>query len=207
MLAPHESTSDNPAAAGTPSRGSSLSRVTRRRQRRGNTVTRFFRRSFTSDGNLDEGLELLSEYLGLTSTNDDLQTSKSETVKTSTQQHAQAVIYTPDMDGQADPGEVVWVSIRTHKAAPMQLRSALIVGRRHHTLLGMLISSNGEHAAEDNWLSIGAGPWDAAGKEAFVRLDKVLEIPESDIQRRGVSMPERRFDRVATRLRTDYGWH
>ncbi|WOH93902.1 hypothetical protein [Corynebacterium urealyticum] len=43
--------------------------------------------------------------------------------------------------------------------------------------------------------------------ESWVRLDKILEIPESQILRRGLHMPERRYDRIAQRLREDYGWH
>lgn len=175
--------------------------------RDGNVFDRFIRKHFTSQGNLDDGLELLNEYLGLSNSKQDFHASKDETVKVPTQQHARAVIYAPDMDGQADPGEVIWNNIRTQKGGEIELRAVLIVGRQKHTLLGLLISSNPEHAAKPNWIRIGSGPWDAEGSESYVCLDKILEIPESEIQRRGVSMPERRYDRIAARLRADYGWH
>ncbi|MDN6387553.1 MAG: type II toxin-antitoxin system PemK/MazF family toxin, partial [Corynebacterium sp.] len=75
-----------------------------------------------------------------------------------------------------------------------------------HTLLGMLISSNPEHAEDDNWVSIGAGLWDPRGNECWARADRTIEIPEASIQRRGVSMPERRYERLANALRRSYGW-
>ena len=167
----------------------------------------FLQRNFSTQGNLDAGLELFNEYLGLKKSQHHMDTSKDETVKAQTQDHAMAVIYAPDMDGQADPGEVVWVHIRTQKGGELELRSLLIIGRKKHTLLGLLISSNEHNSHSPTWIAIGSGPWDPEGKESYVRLDKVLEIPESEIQRRGVSMPERRYDRIAARLRTDYGWH
>lgn len=172
-----------------------------------NPLGRFLREHFTSEGNLDEGLALLNELLGLAPGTHVSQEPRDDTIKVPTQQHARAVIYAPDMDGQADPGEVIWISIRTHKGAELELRAVLIIGRLKHTLLGLLISSNPAHAHKPQWIGIGSGPWDAEGAESFVCLDKLLEIPESGIQRRGVSMPERRFERIATRLRTDYGWH
>ncbi|MBC2681118.1 type II toxin-antitoxin system PemK/MazF family toxin [Corynebacterium anserum] len=170
-------------------------------------MSRFLRRNFSTQGNLDEGLQLLNEYLGLTAANSHLTMSGDETVKAPTQAHARAVIYAPDMDGQADPGEVVWVNIRTQKNGELELRSVLIIGRRKHTLLGLLISSNADFNDSPNWIRIGSGPWEQEGNEAYIRLDKVLEVPESEIQRRGVSMPERRYDLIAARLRSDYGWH
>lgn len=172
----------------------------------GNALRRFVRRNFTSQNNLEDGLQMLNEYLGLTSSQQLHASGKDETVKVPTQQLARAVMYAPDMDGQADPGEVIWTYIRTQKGGDLQLRSILIVGRHKHTLFGLLISADPEHIKKHNWMRIGAGPWDRESRESSVCLDKVLEIPESEIQRRGVSMPERRFDRIAARLRSEYGW-
>lgn len=172
----------------------------------GSAVRRFLRKNFTTKNNLEDGLELLNEYLGLTSGAQIYSATKDETVKVPTQQLARAVMYAPDMDGQADPGEVIWTYIRTQKGGDLQLRSILIVGRHKHTLFGLLISSKPEHIHKHNWMRIGAGPWDRESRESSVCLDKVLEIPESEIQRRGVSMPERRFDRIAARLRSEFGW-
>jgi hypothetical protein len=39
-----------------------------------------------------------------------------------------------------------------------------------------------------------------------VRLDRVLDVPESGIRREGAILDRARFDQVATRLRSDYSW-
>ena len=111
------------------------------------------------------------------------------------------------MDGQADPGEVIWVWIQPNLPGhPARERAMVVVGRSQHLLLGLLISPNPEHANEDNWIDIGSGGWDVAGRQCWVRLDKILEVPESTIRRQGAIMPKSRFERIAQRLRSDYSW-
>ncbi|AWB85123.1 hypothetical protein C3E79_08380 [Corynebacterium liangguodongii] len=107
------------------------------------------------------------------------------------------------MDGQAEPGEVVWASVPSD---PPRERSLLIIGREHHDLLALLISPAKEHAHSPDWLDIGSGEWESSGEPCWVRVDKTLVVAETDVHRRGASIPLRRFERVAHRLREDYGW-
>ena len=88
------------------------------------------------------------------------------------------VYYAPDMDGGAEPGEVVWVTVPSH---PPKERSMLVVGREHSDILGLLISPEEEHAEDDRWFEIGPGDWDASGHPCWVRLDKTLVVPEADV--------------------------
>ncbi|RAV34660.1 type II toxin-antitoxin system PemK/MazF family toxin [Corynebacterium heidelbergense] len=171
-----------------------------------NPWSRFIHRYFSHRGSLSEGLDKLNSQLGLNTQPFAAQLQTDTTVKTPTANHARSVMYAPDMDGQADPGEVVWVDIRPRRGGEMESRAVLIIGRNGHTLLTLLISENKDHLSEDNWLPIGSGPWENRGGESWIRLDKLIEVPESQILRRGVSMPERRFDRISARLRNDYGW-
>lgn len=176
----------------------------------GNFLRRFVERHFRRKGNLEEGLRGLNSHIGLTGVRQQHRSTVDETVKTPSQELARAIFYAPDMDGQADPGEVVWVDIHTHRGETLEQRAVLIIGRKHHTLLTLLISSNAEHSEHDNWLQVGSGPWDTQGPgntESWIRLDKVLQVPESLIQRRGVIMPERRYERIANQLRSRYGWY
>ena len=39
-----------------------------------------------------------------------------------------------------------------------------------------------------------------------MRLDRVLEVPEKGIRREGAILDRDRFEKVAQRLRTEYGW-
>jgi hypothetical protein len=53
---------------------------------------------------------------------------------------------------------------------------------------------------------IGAGSWDHEGRPSWVRLDRVLDVPEESIRREGAIVDRVTFEVVATRLRTEYRW-
>lgn len=120
---------------------------------------------------------------------------------------ARRLEYSPDLDGNADPGEIVWTWV-AYEEDPSQGkdRPVLVVGRDRSTLLGLMLSSNGDRDGHRDWMGIGAGPWDSANRPSWVRLDRVLDVPEQGIRREGAIMPRARFDEVAERLRRDFGW-
>lgn len=129
-----------------------------------------------------------------------------------TQSVSRSVVYSPAMDGQAESGEVVWFD------APASLskgvggenvvveRPLLVVGRSYHVILGLLISSHNSHADQPNWLAIGSGDWEPSGKPCWLRMDRVVELTEDKIRRRGAVLPRRRFEVVANHLRDRYAW-
>ncbi len=116
-------------------------------------------------------------------------------------------MYAPDLDGAADPGEVVWAWVPFEENDGRgKDRPLLVVGRDGADLLGLMLSSRHERAGDREWLSVGSGPWDGQGRESFVRLDRVLEVGEHDIRREGAVLDRDRFDRVAGQLRGRFGW-
>ncbi|MFP7364299.1 type II toxin-antitoxin system PemK/MazF family toxin [Corynebacterium callunae] len=120
---------------------------------------------------------------------------------------ARMLFYAPDMDGQADPGEVVWIWAPAEgPGMPPRERAMMVVGRNRSSILGLLVSCNPEHRGEESWIDIGAGGWDPRGRQSWVRLDRVLEVSELGIRRQGTVIPKSRFERVANRLRSDFGW-
>lgn len=157
---------------------------------------------------LDEGLSMLTKQLGMTASIDEPSVEYREpvTVARPSVDYAQTILYAPDMDGQSEPGEVVWSPVMLGDDPVPQERAVIVLGRRKHILLGALISADPRHAQNDKWLYIGSGPWDPKMRPCWVRLDKILEVPESGIRRSGIFMPKRRFDRIASKLRTDYQW-
>ena len=150
---------------------------------------------------LDEGLELLNERLGNSPATQRRRPARTKVFPTA--DIPRSIFYAPDMDGQAEPGEVVWFYV---PATPPRERSMLVIGRDRHEVLGLLISSNDDHADDDAWLPIGSGEWKTTGEPCWVRLDKTLSIPETDLRRRGAIFPPRRFDRVADHLRKRFDW-
>jgi hypothetical protein len=115
--------------------------------------------------------------------------------------------YSPDLDGRADPGEIVWTWV-PYEDDPTRGkdRPVLVVGRDGPLLLGLMLSSQADHDGEAGWLSLGTGSWDYERRPSWVRLDRVLDMPEDDIRREGAVLDRARFDRVAARLRTEHGW-
>jgi hypothetical protein len=69
-----------------------------------------------------------------------------------------------------------------------------------------MLSSQYKRDGDPEWISIGSGAGDREGRESFVRLDRVLEVAEHGIRREGAVLDRDRFQRVAGRLRSRYGW-
>ena len=124
-----------------------------------------------------------------------------------TAHRARRVTYSPDLDGRADPGEIVWTWV-VYEDDPSRGkdRPVLVVGRDRQTLLGLMLSSQNHHADDTDWLGIGTGPWDYEGRPSWVRLDRVLDVPEEGIRREGAILERTVFDTIATRLRARYAW-
>jgi hypothetical protein len=116
--------------------------------------------------------------------------------------------YAPDLDGRADPGEIVWTWV-VYEDDPRQGkdRPVLVVGRESRTLFGLMLSSNGDRERQRHWLALGPGAWDHDGRPSWVRLDRVLTMREDSIRREGAVLDRTRFARVGHILRTRYGWH
>ncbi|MFB7717571.1 type II toxin-antitoxin system PemK/MazF family toxin [Nocardia sp. NPDC058058] len=123
-------------------------------------------------------------------------------------ERARQIVYSPQLDGRADPGEIVWTWV-PYEEDPNngKDRPVLVVGRERGTLLGLMLSSNEDHEHHPNWVGIGPGAWDHAGRSSWVRLDRVLDVPEDGIRREGAIVPRKIFDRVAHRLCAEYHWH
>ena len=115
--------------------------------------------------------------------------------------------YAPKLDGDADPGEIVWTYVK-YEDDPSQGkdRPVLVVGRSGRTLLGLMLSSQNERNGQRHWMALGPGDWDRETRPSWIRLDRVLEVEEDGIRREGAILDRPRFDRVAAILRRNYGW-
>ncbi|MFT4124975.1 MAG: type II toxin-antitoxin system PemK/MazF family toxin [Gordonia sp. (in: high G+C Gram-positive bacteria)] len=125
---------------------------------------------------------------------------------------ARKLVYAPNLDGDADPGEIVWTWV-PFEDDPNQGkdRPVLVVGRDLHdddpdNVLGLMLSSKVHRRDDENWLPLGAGAWDAQDRESFVRLDRVLVIDADEIRREGAILDKHAFLTVARELHGHYGW-
>ncbi|WP_257160311.1 type II toxin-antitoxin system PemK/MazF family toxin [Corynebacterium cystitidis] len=160
------------------------------------------RKAATETDDLDLGLAKLNQRLGGNNTDSRPRVARSLRVEP-TARLARSIYYSSDLDGHAEPGEVVWVTVPSR---PPQERSMLVIGRQQHKVLGLLISSNSQHSADSSWLEIGSGEWGGDGARCWLRLDKTMIVPEIEVSRRGILFPQRRFNVVANRLRSMFNW-
>jgi hypothetical protein len=128
-------------------------------------------------------------------------------VKTRAHRKGRHLEYSPNHDGDADPGEIVWTWVK-YEDDPSQGkdRPVLVVGRTGRTLLGLMLSSQSERNGQRNWLALGPGDWDREARPSWIRLDRVLEVDEDGIRREGAVLDRARFDRISAVLRRNYGW-
>ncbi|MGV8965289.1 MAG: type II toxin-antitoxin system PemK/MazF family toxin [Cellulomonas sp.] len=118
-------------------------------------------------------------------------------------------VYEPVLDGDGDPGEIVWTWVPFEEDASRgKDRPVLVVGRDGHWLLGLMLTSKDhdrDAASEARhgryWLDIGSGSWDAQRRPSEVRLDRVLRLDPDAVRREGAILDRATFDRVAAWLR------
>jgi len=126
---------------------------------------------------------------------------------TETAARRRTLVYSPETDGRADPGEIVWTWV-PYEDDPRhgKDRPVLVVGRDGSTLDGLMLSSNSDRDGQPNWLALGPGAWDREHRPSWIRLDRVLTVAEDGIRREGSVLDRRRFDAIAAELRRHYGW-
>ena len=105
--------------------------------------------------------------------------------------------YSPSLDGDADPGEIVWTWVPFEEDYSQgKDRPVLLVGRDGEYLLALMMTSkdhsNREHA-DPNYLDIGSGPWDPQGRASEVKLNRVIRVRPGAMRREGAMMPEDTF--------------
>src|SRR5699024_9196732 len=115
-----------------------------------------------------------------------------------------SVSYSPDLDGDADPGEIVWGWIPFEEDHTQgKDRPSLVVGRDGGWVLALMLTSKDHvpgsvgEVREDRharWMNIGSGKWDAQGRPSEIRLDRVIRLDPSSIRPEGAIMPRENFE-------------
>jgi hypothetical protein len=103
--------------------------------------------------------------------------------------------YTPQLDGDPDPGEVVWTWVPFEDDATLgKDRPVVIVGRHGALLSGVALTS--KHKARADHVDVGTGPWDSWGRPSYAKVDRLLDIDPDRVRREGAILSRRRFDAV-----------
>ncbi|HEY0119702.1 MAG TPA: type II toxin-antitoxin system PemK/MazF family toxin [Cellulomonas sp.] len=144
-------------------------------------------------------------------------------------------VYAPHLDGEPDPGEVVWTWVPFEddpsqgKDRPVLVIGTVgtvgtdgtdgtdgmdgTVGTVGHHLLGLMLTSkdHDRHPEREaqrgrHWMDVGSGAWDAQHRPSEVRLDRVLTIDPLRVRREGSIMPKPLFDEIVRSLSKVKGW-
>lgn len=117
-------------------------------------------------------------------------------------------LYAPALDGDADPGEIVWTWVPYEEDfARGKDRPVLVVGHDGPWLLALMLTSK-DHARDSSvearngrrWVDIGSGPWDVRGRASEVRVDRVLRIAPDRVRREGAIMDRSTFNQVTAQI-------
>jgi hypothetical protein len=117
-------------------------------------------------------------------------------------------IYRPDLDGDPDPGEIVWTWVPyedDHSRG--KDRPVLLVGRDRSWLLGLQLTSQDhdrdalQEAREGRiWMDIGTGPWDREGRPSEIRINRVIRVHPDEVRREGAILDEATFNEVTEHM-------
>lgn len=115
-------------------------------------------------------------------------------------------VYHPDLDGDPDPGEIVWTWV-PYEDDPTRGkdRPVLVIGHDGPWLLCLILSSR-DHDTDpsprrgEQWIDLGTGEWDSQRRPSEVRVDRVVRIDPAEVRREGAVLDRARFDAVTARL-------
>jgi hypothetical protein len=114
--------------------------------------------------------------------------------------------YAPELDGEPDPGEVVWAWV-PYEDDPSQGKDRPVLvldtaGDGDGWVGLMLSSQDHDRDAEDearwgrHWMDVGTGGWDSQGRPSEVRLDRLIRLERDGVRREGAALDETIFTAV-----------
>lgn len=113
-------------------------------------------------------------------------------------------VYSPEADGQPDPGEIVWAWVPYEEDYSQgKDRPVLLIGNDGKYLLALMLTSkdrNNPGRSDNDYVDVGSGPWDKQGRPSEVKVDRLIRLLPSSIRREGAVLNKQLFSRVADRL-------
>jgi hypothetical protein len=121
--------------------------------------------------------------------------------------------YAPEIDGEPDPGEVVWAWVPYEddpsqgKDRPVLVLDTAGDGEADGWVGLMLSSQDHDRDAADEarhgryWMDVGSGGWDSQGRPSEVRLDRLIHLRRDGVRREGAALDARIFAEVVAAVR------
>lgn len=92
--------------------------------------------------------------------------------------------YSPSLDGDPDPGEIVWTHV-PYEDDPRhgKDRPVVVIGRRGDRLVAVPLTT--KRSDREAQVPVGTGAWDSKRRNSFARVCKLLEIDPDRMRREG----------------------
>jgi len=117
------------------------------------------------------------------------------------------ITYSPDTDGDPDAGEIVWTWVPyTENDGRGKDRPVLVIGRQDADRVYAVRLTSKAHDGDRDFLAIGAGAWDAQGRQSWVDIEQLYSVHAEGMRREAAALDLERFVRVADALHHRYGW-
>ncbi len=114
-------------------------------------------------------------------------------------EHGVRVEYTPDLDGDADPGEVVWAWVPFREDPNRgKDRPVVVIGRSGDDLAAVPLTSKNKRRGDH--VPVGSGGWDPKRRPSYAKVDRLIMIDPDDVRREGSVLDRNRFDDVVGNL-------
>jgi hypothetical protein len=108
--------------------------------------------------------------------------------------------YSPEMDGDPDPGEVVWTWVPYEEdPSKGKDRPVIIVGRRGSLMVAVPLTS--KRSDRDPQVEVGTGPWDRERRPSYAKVDRLIEVDIQAIRREGAILDRGHYDAVVAGVR------
>lgn len=116
------------------------------------------------------------------------------------------VEYSPRMDGDPDPGEVVWVWV-PYEEDPTQGkdRPVVVIGRRGRALVGVPLTTRSDD--REAQIEVGVGDWDPQRRVSYARIWRMLDVDPDQMRREGAIIDRARFDLIVAAVDQYYDVH
>ena len=103
--------------------------------------------------------------------------------------------YSPSMDGDPDPGEIVWTWV-PYEEDPAQGkdRPVVIVGRRGHMLVGVPLTTQRDD--REPQVEVGTGDWDSQHRPSYARIWRLFDVDPLAMRREGAILTPDTFVEV-----------
>lgn len=115
--------------------------------------------------------------------------------------------YAPSRDGQPDPGEIVWtwVPYEERDGRGKDRPVVVVAAFGAESFLAVQLTSK-PHDGSRDFVALGAGAWDSAGRPSWANIDRVFEVHTAGMRREAASLDAPRYLQLAKALSGRYGW-